>query len=137
METHVKVLGVLYIVLSALGTLAALMIILVFGAAGAAAAASASSGDAAVALPVIAAIGGVLATFLLIVSLPGFVAGFGLLNYKPWARILTIVLSVLNLFNVPFGTFVGAYGLWVMLSEEGARLFTPTPAAPPAPTPVA
>ncbi len=137
METHVKVLGVLYIVLSALGTLAALVVILIFSAAGAAAAAGASGGDAAVALPIIAALGGVIATFLLIVSLPGFVAGFGLLIYKPWARILTIVLSVLHLFNVPFGTFVGAYGLWVMLSEEGARLFAPTPTAPTVPTPVA
>lgn len=136
METHVKVLAVLYIVLSALGTLAAVVIILVFGAAGVATAASASGGDAAVALPIIGAMGTLLAAFLLALSLPGFVAGVGLLSYKPWARILTIVLSVLHLLNFPFGTFVGVYGLWVMFSDEGARLFTPGPPAP-VPTPVA
>ena len=140
METHVKVLGVLYIVLSALMTCLALLVIAVFGVAGVATATSASGGDAAVALPIIGAIGTLAASVLLAVSLPGYVAGFGLLKYKPWARILTIVLSVLHLLNVPFGTFVGVYGLWVMFSEDGARLFTPAPPAPPAPpvpTPVA
>ena len=61
--------------------------------------------------------------FMLILSLPGVVAGIGLLQYRPWARILTIVLSALNLMNIPLGTILGIYGLWVMLSEDGSRLF--------------
>jgi hypothetical protein len=61
--------------------------------------------------------------FLLALSLPGIVAGIGLLKFRPWARILTIVISVLNLLNIPWGTILGIYGLWVMFSEEGARLF--------------
>jgi hypothetical protein len=39
------------------------------------------------------------------------------------------VLSAINLINIPFGTILGIYGLYVLLSEEGTRLFTPPPAA--------
>jgi hypothetical protein len=127
METHVKVLGVLFIVLSALGTLAAFVVFTLFSVAGVATAAGASGGDAAVALPILGLAGTALASFLLILSLPGLVAGIGLLKYKPWARILSIVLSALNLINFPIGTVVGVYGLWVLLSDDGARLFKPLP----------
>ena len=86
METHVKVLAVMFIVLSALGTLTALLVMTVFGVAGVATAAGASGGDAAIALPIIGLAGTALATFLLAVSLPGLVAGIGLLKYKPCAH---------------------------------------------------
>ena len=127
METHVKVLGVLFIVLSALGTLAALAVATVFSVAGVATAAGASGSDAAIALPIIGLAGTALSVFLLAVSLPGLMAGIGLLKFKPWARTLAIVLSVLHLLNFPFGTIVGVYGLYVLLSEEGARLFKVVP----------
>ena len=129
METHVKVLGVLFIVLSALGTLAALIVIAAFGMAGVATAAGSSGSDVAMALPFIGLAGTALAAFLLIVSLPGLLVGIGLLKYKPWARIAGIVLCVLNIVNFPFGTIVGVYGLYVLLSEDGARLFKPLPSA--------
>ena len=126
METHVKVLAALYIVFGALGTLAAFAVMAVFGMAGIASAASIGPDtDELVALTIIGITATALALFLLCVSLPGVIAGIGLFKFRPWARILTIVLSVLNLMNLPFGTILGAYGLWVMLSEDGARLFAP------------
>ena len=125
MDTHVKVLAVLYIVFGALGTLLGLglMALLSFiGVAGAA-----SDPDAWMALPVLGITGAALGVFLLILSLPGVIAGVGLLKYRPWARILIIVLSALNLMNIPIGTILGIYGLWVMLSDEGSRLFAHPP----------
>jgi len=127
LETHVKVLAVLFIVFGALGTLLAFGILALFGAIGVAS--TAADPDAWMALPILGITGTALAAFLLILSLPGVVAGIGLLKYRPWARIVTIVLSVLNLMNVPFGTAIGIYGLWVMLSEQGARLFAARPAS--------
>jgi hypothetical protein len=124
MATHVKVLGVLYIVFGVMGAFAALMVGLAFGVAGVATAAGAGDPDTALALPIIGLTGTALVTFLLILSLPGIVAGIGLLQFRPWARILAIVLSALNLINFPFGTVVGIYGLYVLFSGEGARLFT-------------
>lgn len=133
MTTHVKVLGVLFIALSALGICAALFVGLAFGTASGVVAANAEA-DAAVALPIIGLVGTGLTVFLLAISLPGLVAGIGLLNFKPWARILAIVLCAVNLINIPFGTAMGIYGLWVLLNKETEALFsgrpnvtTPTP----------
>ena len=121
METHVKVLAILFIVFGVCGALAGLGIMMLLGAIGAAGAAA--DPDAWMALPILGITGTALAAFLLALSLPGIIAGFGLLKYRPWARILTIVLCALNIMNFPIGTILGIYGLWVMLSEDGARLF--------------
>jgi len=53
-----------------------------------------------------------------------------LLHHQAWARILGIVLSVFSLVSFPFGTALGAYGLWVLLNADGARLFEQPSAAP-------
>ncbi len=125
LETHVKVLAVIFIVFSAVGVLAAFLLAAIFGVAGLATVAGAVGYDPGIAMPILGLAGTVLVCFLLTLSLPGLVAGIGLLTFRPWARVLTIVLSALNLVNVPFGTAIGVYGLYVLLSEEGTRLFTP------------
>jgi hypothetical protein len=54
----------------------------------------------------------------------GIAAGWGLLQRQPWARMLAIVLGCISLFDMPFGTAVGIYTLWVLLpakSEEEYR----------------
>jgi hypothetical protein len=126
MTTHVKVLGVLFIALSALGICAALFVGLAFGTASGVVAANADA-DAAVALPIIGLAGTALTVFLLAISLPGLIAGIGLLNFKPWARILAIVLCAINLINIPFGTAMGIYGLWALLNKETEALFSGRP----------
>ena len=59
--------------------------------------------------------------------LPGIVAyilaGYGLLNYKSWARILAIILAILNLILFPIGTAIGIYTLWAMFKDENKALF--------------
>ena len=122
MQTHVKVLAVLFIVLSALGVLAAVGLMAVFGV-GAGIVGASGDPDAALALPIIGLTGTALVIFVLVLSLPGLITGFGLLKLKPWARILAIVLCAINLINIPFGTIMGAYGLWVLLNSETERLF--------------
>ena len=127
MTTHVKVLGVLFIVLSALGVLAALGVMAIFGGAAGIVGAAAEGEDARMALPFIGLAGTFLTIFLLALSLPGLITGFGLLAFKSWARILGIVLSALHLINIPFGTVIGAYGLWVLLNKDTERLFDGAP----------
>jgi hypothetical protein len=123
MTTHVKVLGVLYIVLSALTLCAALFIALGVGVASGIVGQTAPPEDAAVALPIIGVAGTALVVFLLALSLPGLIAGIGLVRFQPWARILGIVLSAINLINIPFGTALGIYGLWVLLNKDTEILF--------------
>jgi hypothetical protein len=63
----------------------------------------------------------VIGIFLLLKSSLGLVAGVGLLQQRPWARILAIVLSVLALLNFPFGTALGGYTLWTLFSPEAQQ----------------
>lgn len=122
MDTHVKVLSWLYIILGAMGVLSALCIfILLFGI-------GAASGDRT-AVGVLGVIGVVAAGFILMTSAPGIVAGIGLLRYQQWARILALVLGVLNLPGFPIGTLLGVYTIWALLDEESQPLFTPSAAS--------
>jgi len=130
---HVKILGVLNIVWGAMGALGGLVLLAILGGVyGIAGGAIGHNPGAQVALPIIVIIGSVIALFLLLLSVPSIIAGIGLLYFKPWARILALVISVLHLFNIPIGTALGIYGLWVLLSQEGQHCFSSNLAAPAA-----
>ncbi len=53
--------------------------------------------------------------FVLAKAAAGFLAGYGLLQRESWARLLALILGFLSLFNIPFGTALGIYTLWVLL----------------------
>ena len=132
MRDHVKIVAILNIVLGGVAALAGLGLLLLFGGvAGIVAVTAQNDPDAAIAIPILGILLMGLFVLFLICSVPGIVAGIGLLNFRPWARILTIVLSALNLFNVPFGTAVGVYGLWTLLNSETEQLFRSAPALQP------
>ena len=126
MDTHLKVLGALQIAFGALGLLTAVMIVFVFGGAAGIVGASGNP-DASIAVPIIGLTGMALVVFLLLTSLPSVIVGIGLLRHRPWARIAGIVLSIVSLIMIPFGTIVGVYGLWVLFSKDTERLFTAPP----------
>ncbi len=48
----------------------------------------------------------------------GLIAGWGLLDRQPWARMLAIVVGCFNLLDMPFGTALGIYTLWVLLPAK-------------------
>jgi len=123
MATHIKVLGWLHIILGAFGLCAGIFVLLVMGGIAAVVGVSQPSSDALVAIPILGGIGAFVFFILLVLSVPGIIAGIGLLNRKPWARVLTIVLSAFELFHVPFGTALGIYGFWVLLQADSERLF--------------
>jgi len=124
MEQHIKILGVLNIVWGAMGALGGLIVLLVFGSAfGIVGTAIHHDADAAIALPIIGLVGGAIAFFLLLLSVPSIVAGIGLLNFKAWSRTLAIVVSAFHLLSIPIGTALGIYGLWVLFSQESPRFF--------------
>ena len=51
----------------------------------------------------------------------GIAAGWGLLERQPWARTLAIVVAFVNLLDMPFGTALGVYTLWVLLPAESEK----------------
>ena len=129
MDTHVKVLGSLQIALGAMVLFGALVLVFVFGGVTTAMSASGDP-DARVALPIIGVTGMALVTCLAAVGVPSVIIGIGLIRLRPWARIAGMVISILSLMMIPFGTIVGVYGLWVLFSKDTERLFTsPAPGA--------
>ena len=122
METHVKVLGALQIALGTMGLFAAAILLVVFGGVAGAVGVTGEP-DTAIALPIIGITGMALVTFLVLLSLPGVIIGIGLIRLQPWARIAGLVISILSLMMIPFGTIVGVYGLWVLFNKDSERLF--------------
>lgn len=66
---------------------------------------------------------GVLATLAFLWGALHLWLGAALRRYRPWARILALGLAVINLVFFPFGTALGAYALWVLLTEQGRAIY--------------
>jgi hypothetical protein len=123
-QQHVRLLGILWLALSALNAVGGLVLFTVantvfahmrhFGAP--------QNVPPSFLSPLLSVIG----CAVLFKAALGFIAGWGLLRHEPWARILTIVLSFLALFNIPFGTALGIYGLWVLLPAASEREYQQT-----------
>lgn len=117
-EQHVPILGWLYIISSAFFLLIGLFLFVLLGGLGA----FAASGDPEapyILLLVGLFVGGIMA----VVALPGLLAGWGLLRRKNWGRVLALIVAILNLFNFPLGTALGAYTLYVLLQNEATPYF--------------
>jgi len=64
-------------------------------------------------MPIIGAMG----AFLGITAVVGILVGWGLIDRRPWARVLAIIVGCLKLVDFPFGTALGIYTLWVLASQ--------------------
>ena len=114
--SNVRLLGILWIVYSAIHLLPGLFIIAFFGTAQAW-----LPPDVPAFVPSIIE---AVALVLTLVSCIGFAVGWGLLSWKAWARILAVVLGVLNLFSFPFGTALGIFTLWVLLPNQSEQEYS-------------
>jgi hypothetical protein len=66
---------------------------------------------------------GVLAVIALLWGMLHLAVGAMLRQYRHWARLAALCLALINLVLFPFGTALGAYACWVLLTEEGRKLF--------------
>ena len=129
METHTKALGILNILSGIIGLCGALVLVAVFGGVAALVGAEGDP-DAAFVVPIIGLTGIALVLFIVTMSVPSIIIGYGLYRLRPWSRIAGIVLSIVSLISFPFGTILGVYGLWVLFSKDGQRLFETVQTAP-------
>ena len=119
MGWHVHLLGVLWLVLGVLTLLGGLAVMIVahviFGPSGVAT----ENGAPLFLRPLLSIVG----LLLLAKGVASFLAGIGLLQRQPWARVLTIVLAFISLLQVPLGTALGIYSLWVLLSSNAEERY--------------
>jgi len=118
-NSHIDVLGWLYIIFGALGMVIGMAIFLFFGG-------LAFLPDDITGTTALLIVGWVIGGFLVVTSIPEIIGGVGLLKRKSWARILVIILGFLNLIDIPLGTILGIYTLWVLLKEESTKYFPST-----------
>lgn len=79
------------------------------------------------AVTVLTVLGTVFGVLMVVLALPGLLAGYGLLRHRPWARLLAIIIAVLGLVNFPFGTVIGVYALFVLSQGSAIDYFEPSP----------
>ena len=67
-----------------------------------------------------------LVAFLLalVFGIGAILAGIGLLQCRDWARWIAIVLAILSIPQIPYGTVIGGMILWYLLKDETQKVFT-------------
>ena len=116
-QEHVRLVGILWMAYSALTVVGGVAVIIVaqtiFG--GALRMAPGPPPEVSIWLrPLLTCVGGLL----LIKAAVGLLTGWGLLQREPWARVAALIVGFISLFNVPIGTALGIYTLWVLLPSQ-------------------
>lgn len=113
LDKHITILGWLYLALNIFTLFIGVFVFFILIGTGL------LSGDGE-AMSVLAIVGTFVLGILVVISIPGILAGWGLLKRKSWARVLALVIGFLSLMNVPFGTLLGVYTIWALLAHEEA-----------------
>jgi len=124
MQKHITVVGALRIGSAIVGLMAAAIIVLLTLGPGLIAHCVDGNDEA---LAILAMIGVPIALFFVVLSAADIIGGIGILRHKNWARYLVMIHSVLDIFNVPIGTALGVYCIWVLAQDETARIFSQPP----------
>jgi len=120
MEKHINVVAALQIGLSIFNLIIAFLIFTVLKLVG-------GFVEEPNAESILSIIADILAIVFIVLSVPGILAGMGLYRRKEWARILTLILSVIEVFSFPFGTAIGIYSIWALIQPETVSAFGDTP----------
>jgi hypothetical protein len=113
MKNHIQIVAALHIAMGALSLLGAIAVFAVLGLAGGIVV---SQGEHQ-AGGIIGIVAVVLGGFLAVLALPGIIGGWALFAGRSWGRPFVMVLGVIHLINIPFGTALGIYTLWALLRE--------------------
>ena len=124
MKRHADFLGLLYL---AWGAIFALVGVAGLALAGGALAIARGGGPVSVGSEIAAGLTavtfGTISVLALVLGVLHLWLGAALRRFRPWARLLSLGLAVINLVLFPFGTALGTYAFWVLLTEEGRALY--------------
>ena len=120
MKVWLQILGGAYILVGSLNSLLFLFILGVYGGKGGVEAIRVEEY-----VPAIGHLGGWVLYVLLGFSIAGILAGVGLLKLWVWCGRLALLLSVGNLFILPFGTIIGLLTILTLLSKQGRAFLLP------------
>jgi hypothetical protein len=119
-QEHVHLLGILWLAISALSAIGG-VVLLIIGTTLFPHLREMTQVPPDVPLSFLSALLTTLGILVLAKAACGFIAGWGLLRRESWARTVALVLAFISLFNIPFGTAVGIYTMWVMLPSQSQK----------------
>ena len=117
MKQHVSFVGALHVGFGILGLIGALAVYITFNFA------HSFVESEPIAEEILSFLGGTVSLLILFFACLGIIGGIGLFSYKPWARILVMIVSAINCLNIPIGTAKGVYSIWVLMQPETIELF--------------
>jgi hypothetical protein len=122
MATHVKIIAVVFVLTAVMFVFLALFGSLAFGLMGFL---IGTQADHSAALPaaIIGLAGSMLMLVLLGFALLSFICGWGLWKFRPWARVMAIILAAIGLTKFPVGTLFGVYALAILFRKDTEALF--------------
>ena len=124
MRKHVDLVGLLFQLWGGMSLLLSVSLLstgIAATAIGAAATSAAAGGK--LAAGIVAAVFFTLAALGLVFGTVHIWIGSRLRRFREWARAFAIVLSVVDLVLIPFGTGLGIYALWALINEKSKPLF--------------
>jgi hypothetical protein len=116
-QSHVHLLGILWLAMSAFNAVGGL-ILLILGNALFPHLHEMNGVPPDVPVGFLTALFSTLGIIVLAKAACGFIAGWGLMQHEHWARVVALVLAFISLFNIPFGTAIGVYTMWVLLPAQ-------------------
>ncbi len=126
LESHKRILGILYIVsgmlhligMILLSTLISLFFPMIFE--------HAELDDQWILVWIVPFIRTIAVFVILVIAVPSLIAGWGLLTQKTWSLTLALIIGCLKLFSFPFGTALGIYTIWVYAEEHRLKQINKT-----------
>lgn len=125
METHKRVLGILYIVSGSMHILIMLFLSALFSILLPFIFENAKLDEQWILLYIVPFIKAITLITVLLFALPSIIGGIGLLNQKKWSLTLVLVLGCFKLFSFPIGTALGVYTIWVYSEANKQHITNP------------
>ena len=124
MRKHVDLVGLLFMLWGGMTLLLSVSLLSIGVAATAIGAAAPPAADnGGLAAGIVAAVFFTLAALGFIFGAVHVWIGTRLRRFREWARAFAVVLAVVDLVLVPFGTGLGVYTLWSLLKDQSRPLF--------------
>lgn len=118
LDSHKKILGILYIISAALTILGMLLLNAILSLIFSFAFEEMNEEERRI-VELVMSIVQYLPFFIIVfISAPTMIAGIGLLMRQSWATVLAMIMGCLKLFSFPIGTVLGIYAIWIFSEDQ-------------------
>ncbi len=130
---HNKTIGILHLVYGGFSVIIMVLMVAVFGSVFGFIGNSQPSGDEPPFF-MIAIMMAFMFILYVVLAVPSFIGGYGLLKRKKWGKVMAIVAAIIAAMSFPFGSALCVYTLWFLFGDKGRSLYDkPAYALPPPP----